>query len=98
MNQQLQRYFVATLGFAIVAVWSAAGFEAALVCVAAAAGCYGTAVLAQRTTAGRPRPARPRSSERPARRAPAARPRRPVYEEPRHELEPVSTAGERYGW
>jgi hypothetical protein len=53
MSDQLARYFAATLGCAITAVWAAAGFGPAFACLAVALASYAAAALVQRGSLGR---------------------------------------------
>jgi hypothetical protein len=53
MSDQLARYFAATLGCAITAMWAAAGFGPALACLAVALASYAAAALVQRGSLGR---------------------------------------------
>jgi hypothetical protein len=52
MSDQLERYFAATLGCAITAMWAAAGFGVALACLAVALASYAAATLLQRGSLG----------------------------------------------
>jgi hypothetical protein len=47
MSYQLERYFAATLGCAITAMWAAAGFGLAFACLAVALASYGVVALVQ---------------------------------------------------
>jgi hypothetical protein len=51
VQQQLQRYFVALIGFGVVAVWSASGLMSVLACLFAALVCYAAAAIRQRRSA-----------------------------------------------
>jgi hypothetical protein len=53
MSDQLARYFAATLGCAITAMWAAAGVGPALACLAVALASYAAAALVQRGSIGR---------------------------------------------
>lgn len=91
MSSQLQRYFAATLGFAIAATWFEAGAVAALVCLVAAAAFYAAAAFVQPQRAPRPA-ARPR-------REPAPRPRpQAVSDAEAHEAPSEPSATGTYGW
>jgi hypothetical protein len=80
MSDQLDRYFAATLGCAVTAMWAAAGFGPAFACLAVALAAYGAVALVQR---GSLRHLFRRSSGAPAR-IPAASGRRRVHaSEPR---------------
>src|SRR3974390_192825 len=53
MSDQLARYFAATLGCAITAIWTAAGFGPALACLAVALASYAATALVHRGSLGR---------------------------------------------
>lgn len=80
-QKQFQRYFVALIGFGVVAVWSASGLMSVLACLLATLVCYLVTAVAQRRTAeariantGRPviRPERVGVRAEPSRVVPAA--------------------------
>jgi hypothetical protein len=56
----LDRYFASALGFAVAAIWTTAGFVAALVCVLASAASYASVAVLQRGALDRLRPAEPK--------------------------------------
>jgi hypothetical protein len=69
--RQLQRYFVALMGFGVAAVWSSSGFNSGLACLLAAAVCYAATAFHQRR-------AEPHGARRPRRATRAdSVPRRP---------------------
>jgi hypothetical protein len=80
MSDQLDRYFAATLGCAVTAMWAAAGFGPAFACLAVAVAAYGAVALVQR---GSLRHLFRRSSGAPARIAAASGRRRVYSGEPR---------------
>jgi hypothetical protein len=51
--EQLQRYFVAAIGFAVAALWSFAGSASGLTCLLVAGVCYGVTAIFQRGLLGR---------------------------------------------
>jgi hypothetical protein len=73
-EQKLERYFVASVGVALAAVWSLAGFTSALTCLAAGAACYGAAIVSQRGMLRRLVETAHEKQARPRTRSPHARP------------------------